>query len=388
MLLASWLAAPLVAGASAPTITDVTASQRTGTKLVDIAYTISDTNATSVNVFVIVSSDSGATWTVPASTFTGAYGTNVSVTSTPAAKAIVWSAGADWNGQYTTRCRVRVLANDAGMVLIPAGTFQRGDNLDSESDAPVVTCTLSTAYYMDATPVTGALWRLVYDYSVTHGYDFENSGSLKSASHPVQSINWWDAVKWCNARSEMEGAAPVYYSDPGFTSVAQVGEFNPYVKPGANGYRLPTEAEFERAARGGSTGHRFPLADADTISQSRANYDSSMSSAYDLGPLGYNPIGNDGTQPYTTPVGTFAPNAYFLYDMAGNVREWGWDWYGNTYYASGQVDPQGPASGTYKMARGGSWNQVANSARCAAREVQAPISHPSDLGFRCVRAIY
>ena len=97
--------------ASPPVVTNVTGSQRAGTKLVDIAYTISDPDSTSANIFIMVSKDSGTTWTVPASTFSGDYGLDVAVTATPTAKAVVWDAGADWDGHYTEHCRVRVLAN-------------------------------------------------------------------------------------------------------------------------------------------------------------------------------------------------------------------------------------------------------------------------------------
>src|ERR1041385_6075114 len=112
-----------------PVVTSVTAAQRAGTKLVDISYTISDPNFTSINVFVLVSTDSGATWDKAiAKTFIGgsAVGTNVAVTTTPTGKTITWDAGADWDGHYAANCRVRVLANNVGLVLIPPGSFTRG----------------------------------------------------------------------------------------------------------------------------------------------------------------------------------------------------------------------------------------------------------------------
>ena len=122
---------------------------------------------------------------------------------------------------------------------------------------------------------------------------------------------------------------------------------------GSQGYRLPTEAEWEKAARGGASGHRFPWSDADTITHSRANYyvrtqNGTNYYAYDISPTpGDHPIFNDGTLPYTSPVGSFAANGYGLYDMAGNVWEWCWDWYG-LYSSGSQTDSHGPASGTYR----------------------------------------
>jgi formylglycine-generating enzyme required for sulfatase activity len=163
------------------------------------------------------------------------------------------------------------------------------------------------------------------------------------------------------------------------------------VKPGANGYRLPTEAEWEKAARGGKNAHRFPWSDADTITESRANYESEFP-GYDLGPSGFNPIGAAAgvLPPYTTPVASFPPNDYGLYDMAGNVCEWCWDAYLSNYYADGQVDPQGPTGGLFgisRIVRGGSWEYDASYARCANRG-HSPVGLPLwTIGLRCVRSL-
>ena len=160
-----------------------------------------------------------------------------------------------------------------------------------------------------------------------------------------------------------------------------------------NGYRLPTEAEWEKAARGGVSGHRFPWSDADTINWSRANYSawplSAGGYAYDVNPTeGYNPAWTNGGYPYTTPVGTFAPNGYGLYDMAGNVMQWCWDWYSSTYYSSSPgTDPHGPASASYRLLRGGVWSYDANGARCAYRDLNSPSSANDTVGFRCVRGL-
>jgi formylglycine-generating enzyme len=376
--------------ASPPVVNNVTAGQRANTKLVDIAYTISDADSATVNIFILVSKDSGATWDVPAHTFTGPQGPNVSVSSTPTTKNVVWDAGADWDGQFTEHCRVRVLANDAGLVLIPAGSYLRGNppalNDSDITDAPQYSVSVS-AFYMESTPVTGGRWNLVKTgFADPHGYVFAHAGAFKAALHPVHSIDWYDAVKWCNARSEMEGLTPVYYTDSAFTGVYRMGEVAPYVKPGANGYRLPTEAEWEKAARGGASGHRFPWSDVDTIQHTRANYIASTSNLYDTSlTQGYHPTYATGGTPYTSPVGSFAANGYGLYDMAGNVRQWCWDWYSSTYYAASQTDPQGPGGGSNRVWRGGDWADFAPISRTAFRLSTAPTDSNIEQSFRCAR---
>ncbi|MCX6924102.1 MAG: SUMF1/EgtB/PvdO family nonheme iron enzyme, partial [Verrucomicrobia bacterium] len=178
-------------------------------------------------------------------------------------------------------------------------------------------------------------------------------GSGKAANHPVQQINWHDCVKWCNARSEKEGRVPAYYTDAELSVRYRSGQVAPYVK-WSSGYRLPTEAEWEKAARGGASGQRCPW--GNTISQSQANYYSYWSGivpfySYDVNPTeGYHPTFAVGGTPYTSPVDYFGANGYGLYDMAVNVAQWCWDYAGPYDGSSSPTDPHGPTSGSPRSA--------------------------------------
>jgi formylglycine-generating enzyme len=280
-----------------------------------------------------------------------------------------------------------------GKVLIPAGSFVIGDatNVFPASEGysdelPQRTVNVS-AFYMDSYEVTKALWDEVKTWAATNGYAFENAGLAKAVNHPVHTVNWYDVVKWCNARSEKEGLTPCYTTNG--VTYKTGNNSNVVCNWSANGYRLPTEAEWEKAARGGAADTRFPWTDyTNKISHGKANYyGKSGSYSYDLS-SGYHPTYATGGYPYSSPVGSFAPNGYGLYDMAGNMWEWVWDWYSSSYYASlPGTNPRGVVSGSFRVLRGGSWYFSALITRCAHRYYNYPDYESYYIGFRCARGL-
>jgi formylglycine-generating enzyme required for sulfatase activity len=274
----------------------------------------------------------------------------------------------------------RAAQSTQSLALVPAGSFSMGDGMDGMEDAPVHTVVVS-AFYIGKTEVTKGEWDAVRDWAVSHGYADLSAGAGKAPTHPVHTITWWDAVKWCNARSEREGLVPCYAVGG---SPMRVGTEVPEVNWSAKGYRLPTEAEWEKAARGGLRGKRFPW--GDTMSHKQVNYHSSRDTAYDVSPTrGCHPRYLAGAEPNTSPAGNFTANGYGLHDVAGNVWEWCWDWPG-VYSGGVQSDPRGATSGTNRVYRGGSWLSSASYCRTAYRAYNNPGVQNGYLGFRVLRS--
>jgi len=292
--------------------------------------------------------------------------------------------------------RLQPVTVPTGMALIPAGWFTMGNYLffnGATSDPDITDATPTniyvSAFAMDVNLVSYGLWTNVYAYATSHGYNFDDAGAGKNsaANFPVETVNWYDCVKWCNARSQLSGLTPCYYTDPNLTQVYKTGDVVAvFVNWTASGFRLPTEAEWEKAARGGLSGCRFPW--GNLISESQANYNGNTNSySYDRGPNGYNSFGSIGGFPSTSPVGSFDVNGYGLYDMAGNLLEWCWDWYGTPYGQPSTINPTGAGSASgVRVLRGGSWIYDALYARCAYRYSYLPsLAFVSNFGFRCVR---
>ena len=318
-------------------------------------------------------------------------------------------------------CQVQVFVptwpEPTGMSFLVTTRYQMGNCMDTNegnADELPLHEVYVTPFFMDQVEVSKTLWDDVYGWATNHGYGFANVGFGKGADYPIESVNWYDAVKWCNARSEKESLTPTYHAyevvfdpdsgDPTATNIVvyRAGELDitsAQVNWAADGYRLPTEAEWELAARGGVAGHRFPWTETDTITQTNANYysfgDGGATYAYDLNLTeGYPFYSGEGTEPFTSPCGSFVPNTYGLYDMAGNVSEWCWDWYDEGFYTNdiaGANDTKGPQTGSVigRVVRGGEWSTGADQARCSRRYYADPTSSSPQFnsrGFRCVRS--
>ncbi len=283
------------------------------------------------------------------------------------------------------------------MVLIPAGSFTMGENV-SGSASPLHTVNLK-AFHMDRFEVTRGDWRKVVLWANDNGYDLppDLEAGLQQHTppddHPVVPVKWYDAVKWCNARSEMEGLVPTYYIDTDGMQVYRSGDYDltaDNVNWSGNGYRLPTEAQWEYAARGGLEGMDFPW--GNQAAEGRANtwqYLVSVGQQNDPYPV-TRPVGYfNGNQDIASGTAADMANGYGLYDMAGNAYEWTWDWY-SPYSALEEFDPKGPATAPEdprRILRGGAWWHNSSDSRVLYRIPYLPDGEDpyGEVGFRCIR---
>ncbi len=262
------------------------------------------------------------------------------------AAGIVWLIDSSKKGPAEVEPAVDVSELD-DLVLVEGGTFQMGSDSGDEDEKPVHAVTLSS-FYMGKYEVTQAQWQAVMG---------SNPSNFKGDNLPVEQVSWYDAVEFCNKLSLKEGLTPCY-SGSG-TSITC--DFT------ANGYRLPTEAEWEYAARGGNSSRNF-----------------TYSGSNDLGAVGWFA---DNAGSHTHPAGQKLSNELGLYDMSGNVYEWCWDWYDSAYYGkSPGAGPQGAGSGSYRLLRGGSWIVDDSLCRVSFRDGNSPDNSRNYIGFRVSRA--
>jgi formylglycine-generating enzyme required for sulfatase activity len=241
-----------------------------------------------------------------------------------------------------------VFGQTANFVRVEGGTFQMGSNNGNDDEEPIHTVTVKS-FSMGKYEVTQKEWQEIMG---------SNPSYFMGETLPVESISWYEVIEYCNKRSLKEGFTPVYRGS---------GD-NITCDWSANGYRLPTEAEWEFAAKGGTKD--------DYLTYEYSGSNSADAVAW------Y--IENSGRR--THPVGAKAANSLGIHDMTGNVWEWCWDWYGS-YLSEAQTDPRGPVSGVDRVARGGSsWGGSGRSLRSALRSDVRPSGRGPDLGFRLVRS--
>jgi formylglycine-generating enzyme required for sulfatase activity len=260
------------------------------------------------------------------------------------------------SNKYLARvtAKASVVIDDSLMVLIPSGTFQMGNTgtySGNSNEKPVHSVTISRDFLMSKYEVTQKKYEEVMG---------TNPSSFKGDKLPVETVSWYEAVDFCNKLSEKEGLQPCYSG----SSDAIVCDWN------ANGYRLPTEAEWEYACKAGSTTDFY---NGNLIYPDYSPLDPNLDN------IGWY-YGNSGNT--TKEVGLKTPNNFGLYDMSGNVWEWCWDWY-SSYTNTAVTDPTGPTGGSYRVSRGGSWLNNANRCRSAYRN-DTPELRDYRLGFRVV----
>jgi len=279
---------------------------------------------------------------------------------------------------------------DIVFVDIGGGTFQMGDGFGEgwAGEAPLHTVTVG-ALRMSKYEVTNAQYAEFLNSAADQGLIKVENGVVYHSSDDANSRPWLDTAE-ASPYSRIVYANGVFSvadkSGRGMSNdpVVEVSWYGARAFCDYYGYRLPTEAEWEYAARGNLSGRRFPR--GDTITHSRANYYNCTCFPYDISPTsGHHPLFDDGVYPYTAPVGSFAPNGYGLCDMAGNVWEWCADWYDQDYYSvSPENNPQGPAQGDRRVIRGGSWASDADFCRVAFRFRYNPDDRAYYYGFRPV----
>ena len=343
---------------AAVTIDQMAVQQIPGEKTVRIEYDVGSDLTNQVSVILRVLD---ATTELSVSSVSGDIGSAV---ETGAGKVILWDSGADWDGGAAENLEFWLIGTDTSISPVQAAVVVAPGTLSgTDPDYGAFALALETGLYVDAGEVTKESWDAVYNWALSNGYDFLNSGLAISNNHPVTTVSWYDCVKWCNARSEMEGVVPCYQSNG---SVYRSGQLIPVLNTEADGYRLPTSDEWEYIARAG-TASRYPF--GNSISHEDANYYSAAGLGYDVSvSRGYHPDTGDNW-PATLPVASFSPNAYGLFDTVGSVWEWCWD-----------------ADETYRIFRGGSWMHGADQARSGNTFSDLPENSWTYVGFRTVRS--
>ena len=394
-----------------PSVSGVIAQQRDdGSGMVDVHFSLYDADGDLIAVRLFLSVDDGATFPIECSSTIPPPG---SVFQSGQNRYLVWNANADYPGHQGDYI-VRVHADDGqsfepgSFALLPPGTFFMGAPSDEpgseEDERPQHWVTLTYGFYLQSTEVTNQQYAEMAQWAYEHGYVLANSygifdtldGSTQQLlymsnsgcelsfdgsefivdagkdDHPVKEVSWYGSVAYCDWLSLQAGLARAYDH-----VTWQCNGNNPYT---AQGYRLPTEAEWEYACRAGTL---TPFNTGGCLDSSTdANYNGS--NPYIGCPSGPN-IG------WTDSVASYLGNVWGLYDMHGNLNEWCNDRYSGSYYnSSSDLDPVGPISGTMRVLRGGAWQASAVDCRSAKRVHRFPGygGNGSHIGFRPARSAF
>ncbi len=230
------------------------------------------------------------------------------------------------------------------MILVEAGSFDMGSTGGDEDEKPVHSVTISKDYYIGKFEVTQKEWIAQMG---------SNPSEFKGDNLPVEKVSWYDTVEFCNKLSNKEGLTPAYIIDG--TNVT--------ISSSSNGYRLPTEAQWEFAARGGNLSRKFIYSGSNSVDEV-AWYSANT------------------IDERTQIVGSKKSNELGIYDMSGNVYEWCYDWLGE-YSSESKIDPV-CITGIDRLIRGASWYNDAPSTRNAYRGYDSPDGSYDNLGFRIV----
>jgi len=349
--------------ANAPVVSNVSALQRTdGSKIIDIYYDLYDAENSPCTITLGISANGGTDFDlVPHSAFlTGDVGLFISPGT---ARHIIWNSGLDTiplDGNYV----YRVFADDRSdppipenFVQVEGGSFNNG----------VSEVTLS-GFFIDKYETTQA------EYLAVMGVN--PSFFANNPNRPVERVSWYKAIEYCNRRSIQEGLLTCYsYGSSGTNpdnwptgwNLDGADHRNVQCNWAANGYRLPTEMEWMFAAKGGNSSQSFSYSGSNSVDEV-ARYQA-----------------NSGNR--TWDVGGLASNELETFDMSGNVWEWVWDIYEDSYPAGPQTNPSGASDGSLRVWRGGSWLHGANFCAVDMRNANSPHSSYNTIGFRVLRAM-
>ena len=287
-------------------------------------------------------------------------------TTDPESSGSTTGQNTNWRSPDTSHQPDNTEAAEDGLLLLNGGIFFMGSPTSErqrQEDELQHEVTVG-AFYLDPYEVTQA------DYQAIMG---ENPSYFRGDSLPADSVTWYDAIKYCNQLSERHGLTPVYAIDREKVTWDR----------SANGYRLPTEAEWEYAARAGTTTVFY---DGNQITSENANFEGSYPYLIEENYVTRrNPsVVTSTNRGETIPVDSLSPNGFGLYNMYGNVSEWCFDYYG-PYDMAQNIDPSGPAGGSLRVNRGGGYNDFAKQLRSAYRSATTPDTTERNLGFRVAR---